>query len=242
MKTIYRLVGELAVIIVGILAALAADDWWTDRQERAAEFEILEAIDQDVAVTRESVESAIAEMDLALSSLRTLSEGSAGGAAALDDDTLAVLFVDGLWESAILTVQMSAYDEIKNSGRLKLIDDATLRRRLAEYDRRLALTMALFNDLFQNQQIKTDPYLIANVQLSQLFSTRADRRPEKPVRLDIVPEVQDLRPLLDDPVFLNQVAAKYYLMYEYQRFATGLLAVLEQLAGLVEARLGELNN
>jgi hypothetical protein len=44
----FRLLSELAVIVVGILLALAADSWWEERQERALELEYLEAFREDV--------------------------------------------------------------------------------------------------------------------------------------------------------------------------------------------------
>ena len=239
---VVKSISELMIIVVGILVALSADEWWANREERAEELEILQAIARDVVATQESVRGSIGEMRLALDDLEKLSEGSAGATADIDDGALAVLFANGLWETAVLTVQMSAYDEILNSGRLRLIDDLELRRRLAEYDRQLSLTMTLFSDVFHNQQVKLDPYLIANAQLSQMFSERAQRRADKPVRLDVVPSALDHRPLLADPVFLNQVAAKYYLMYDYHRYAVGLLTILDHLAVLTDARINEIRD
>ena len=47
-----RSLGELVIIIVGILLAIAVDDRWTTRQERLEETEILETMTQDVAASR----------------------------------------------------------------------------------------------------------------------------------------------------------------------------------------------
>jgi hypothetical protein len=123
---------------------------------------------------------------------------------------------------------MSAYDEIRNSGRLGLIENPVLRRVLAEFDRRLADARGIYEDNFQHQQLKIDPYMLANIQMS-VFSEAALRDVEGAIPFVSPTASQDHRFLLDDAMFQNQVVAKYYLLAEYSESTLELLETLEEI-------------
>ena len=46
-----RPITEIIVIVAGVLIALGADSWWTERQERQEEVELLAAIKADLQQT-----------------------------------------------------------------------------------------------------------------------------------------------------------------------------------------------
>jgi len=230
---------ELAIIIVGVLLALAADDWWTNLEEQAEEAEILEAMTQDLVATQELLENQLNEQVEILEDLKALSEGSTGRAARTEDAVFAEMLHNGVWELVTLTVQMSTYDEIQNSGRMRLINDPELRRALAEYDRKLLAATARINDAFQHQQTKLDPYLIAHFQMSQ-FSPFVLDSIEGVAELNSPSTLRDHRQLLDDEVLQNLIATKYYLLSNAYRFTGELLEGLSKLEEIANEHSGEL--
>jgi hypothetical protein len=226
-------VGELFIVVAGVMIALSAEGWLTERQERIDEIELLEAIKEDILETTVRSDQNLARVNLRLESLRLLNEDSTA-AAGLDDESLADVLEPALWENGALSVQMSAYDEIKSSGRLRLIDDPQLRRALSELDRHLQRLRARELEAFEHQIRVTAPYVMLNIQVAQLSLDWDTWIPLK------VTEVRDHRPLLDTPDFQNQVAARYLLMFGLsgpsRRYGRGLA----ELDTLIDARLATL--
>jgi hypothetical protein len=226
-------VGELLIVVAGVMIALSAENWLTESQERIDEIELLEAIKDDIRETTVRSDQNLARVNIRLESLRLLNEGGAA-VAGLDDESLADVLEPALWENGTLSVQMSAYDEIKSSGRLRLIDDPQLRRALSELDRHLQRLRARELEAFEHQIRVTAPYVMLNIQVAQLSLDWDTWIPLK------VTEVRDHRPLLDTLDFQNQVAAKYLLMFGLSgpsyRFARGLA----ELDTLIDARLATL--
>jgi hypothetical protein len=218
---------ESIAIVASILLAFAIDAWWADRQDRAEEMEILRAIDQDVIATQQAVRTSHDRQTFVLANLRALLDGSAARASEGEESILSEHLYT-LWITPSISVQMSAYDEIRNSGRLGLIENPVLRRVLAEFDRRLADARGIYEDNFQHQQLKIDPYMLANIQMS-VFSEAALRDVEGAIPFVSPTASQDHRFLLDDAMFQNQVVAKYYLLAEYSESTLELLETLEEI-------------
>jgi len=223
---------ELAIIVIGVLLALSADGWWVNQQERAEEAEILQAMAEDFSVSEELVGDELNILSEILDDLKTLSEGSAGGVAQIDDALFIKMLHNGLWEVPVLTVQMSAYNEILGSGRMRLINDPALRRALAEYDQDFIAASARLSDVFQHQQTKLDPYLLSNFQMSQ-FSPFALKQNGSAAQLETPTRPLDHRPLLDDDVLQNLIASKYYLLANTQVFARELLQSLDEIGAML---------
>jgi len=229
-------VGELFIVVAGVMIALSAESWFAERQDRIDEIELLEAIKEDIRETTVRSDQNLVRVNLRLESLRLLNRGSAA-VAGLDDESLADVLMPGLWENGALSVQMSAYDEIKSSGRLRLIDDPQLRRALSELDWHLQRVRARELEAFEHQIRVTAPYVMSNIQVAQLDQSFQDWDSWIPLK---VTEVRDHRPLLDTPDFQNQLAARYLLMSGLAapsyRFGRGLA----ELETLIDARLATL--
>ena len=236
---------ELTVIVVGVLIALTADDWWADRNERFEEQELLIAMRDDVAATIELSERNLGNAGRIRDALRTLSAGSEGPAGTAEPTDLDHLMQLALWDLATTQVQMSAYAEARNSGYTRLIRDPELRRTLARFDHRLEALRTIEGDVYDHQQLKMDPYLLANSEVAR-FSPWVHA---ESLLLDGVSSLSeplptldqlDHRVLLDDLIFRNHVAAKYYLISNLVEDASALHVILQELRTLIDARLAEL--
>jgi len=229
-------VGELVIVVAGVMIALSAEGWLTERLDRIDEIELLEAIKEDVRETIVRSDQNLERVNLRLESLRLLNRGSAA-VAGLDDESLADVLEPALWENGALSVQMSAYEEIKSSGRLRLIDDPELRRALSRLDRILERVRARELEAFEHQIRVTAPYVMSNIQVAQLDQSFQDWDTWIPLK---VTEVRDHRPLLDTPDFQNQVSARYLLMYGLNVASHVFNRRIAELETLIDARLATL--
>lgn len=119
---------ELVLVVVGILAALAIDDWRHERQARQQEFQLLGQLHQDLTRDLEAIRQTMkdrANVVAAMATLRTMVEG-----APLDEGT----FSTAMARTATLerfAFRRGAYAIIK-SGTASLSDDE-LRILLSDY-------------------------------------------------------------------------------------------------------------
>ena len=232
---------ELLIIVAGVLLALAADDWWTEREERIEEAEILRAINEDLDSTTEQLQNSITRHTQVIDNIQTLSGGSLGSARDLESDAFQTTLWNALWDTPGFRVQMSAYEEIKHSGRMRLLRDPGLRRALATFDRLHQRAIASKDDAFQHQTSKLDPYLIEHYQLSQLALISV-RDFEGAIPLEELPVTLDHAAMIDDRLFQNMIRSKYILVLGANRTLRELQETVTELKSLVQQRLDTLEN
>ncbi|WP_295559325.1 hypothetical protein [uncultured Hyphomicrobium sp.] len=224
-----RSLQEIAIIIIGILIALAVNDWWTNRVDRAEEQSILESIHDDVDATLKLIQDTRSRVETDLRKLTILSAGSAGEAGRYDAERMAEA-LHSLWDVPPLAMLTSTHKELQTSGRLRLIADPKVRRLLAHFQQKYEFASLTYNDAFQHQHLKLDPYVLGNIQMSQLsrYALEYDAGPSAVPLVPLAP-IKDHRPLLDDATFQNHVAAKYFLLTYYLHQTHELTDVLNEL-------------
>lgn len=129
-----RPIGELFIIIVGVLIALAVDQWRASVQERELEQEYLVALKADLEDTRDEIDATIGAFE------RFLAHGVAvsrvlDGEAPFPDDTL------GFLASALQVtrggftpaVSRGAYSDLISTGNLRVLENRALRHRLSSF-------------------------------------------------------------------------------------------------------------
>jgi hypothetical protein len=143
-----RLFGELLVIIVGVLVALAFDAGWDRLQDRKSESVALESLAQDVAgaesllrdlMRRDSIMVARADQLLSYSTVPA--------------DTFLIL-VEDLFNTTPIEVRLRTYDELLSTGRVQLLRDRGLRLKLTELDA-TARTLASYSSQVEMQWAQT---------------------------------------------------------------------------------------
>jgi hypothetical protein len=128
-----RLLAEFVVIAIGVMAALAVDNWNDERKDRAAEKEYLNGIATDLRSTAEGLitaREAAAENQEALLLLISIARGGS--------PPPAESLVEALIRSTYLglpRVSEITFRELVSTGSLRLIRDADFKRQLAEFYR-----------------------------------------------------------------------------------------------------------
>jgi len=158
-----KLAAEFAVIVIGILAALAVDDWRQSRNDRATERYILQGILSDLERDRDDIESAVNTAMVrasAANKLLSLIDHPAAGVIefvpwtsdpgnldqqqafdkALEQYPANTLSVGGAYRMLVATASMqrvnvsaATYTEASASGEMDTVQDTELRAELAQY-------------------------------------------------------------------------------------------------------------
>lgn len=159
-----RLVAELAVIVVGVLIALWADGWVSERAERRVEAARVTALRDNVAATRRRLRAARGECGYVVGSLRSVAHwASVDGLGDDDVQTLTEAFLFG----PSFTREMNVYSDLENSGELALLTRAGLRESLAVMDAALDTVDVRQDDLLTVQQLNFDPFIVQHLALTR---------------------------------------------------------------------------
>jgi len=131
--TVRRLLAEFLIVALGVLAALAADNWNDSRKERDIERAFLDGIATDMEQNIQSLDRSIGEAEVNKEALQRVIRGIESGESQWQtpDD-----FIRDLIRCTYLGIpQLSsiAFDELRSTGSLRLIRDDVFKRRLSEY-------------------------------------------------------------------------------------------------------------
>jgi hypothetical protein len=122
---------EFVVIVIGVLVALAADEWREERADRVAEAEYVARLvldlQEDVASLRRA-EAGFAGKKDALERLASLDPTEVVGQRFAEDVASA-----SAWSWDLTAAHSTTYEEMRSAGRLGLIRDADLRGAIAKY-------------------------------------------------------------------------------------------------------------
>lgn len=126
--------GELVIVLVGVLLALAADRWNQARLDRAAELEYLVALFGDLATDTASQSLEIERAAGREASARLVLAVVLGEQPITDPSEFILSVVDaGIYGEPVLA--RDTFDDLVQTGRLGLIRDVSLRTQLADYYR-----------------------------------------------------------------------------------------------------------
>lgn len=169
-----RIFVEAAAIVASILVAFSIDAWWENRTERIVEVQYLQALREDLERSLELLDESEAFQAQQLAYLESL--------LSTDSDTpysdeLRLWIEDGLWNIGTYQPQLSALQDLESSGQAQIIENQEIRRALASVRQRVDTLDIARRDFMVSQQTIIDPYLVDNLNLSELMLDR-DGNPE----------------------------------------------------------------
>ena len=133
-KRTRQLFQEFVVVVVGVFIAVAAESWWSEREDRQFEREIRE----DMLVEFESniliLDADIAFNDDARELIGSLSGLSDEALFAIPDAVLSTQFGSGNLDSAGFDPELGSVQALVKSGNLGAVGDRELRLRLSRWD------------------------------------------------------------------------------------------------------------
>jgi hypothetical protein len=160
-----RALAELAIIVVGVLIALAAQSWWEGREIEADRRQSLSLLSDDLTRLETSLRdrTGATEVDSAIHRL-------VGNRPPEGDSALSSAMADALWNFGFDIGArdgenlLPAYADLKASGRLQLLPD-TVRARMPGVELQLVILSRFLDDLVNFQQLRVDPVLYQRFQI-----------------------------------------------------------------------------
>ena len=136
-KQIVGAVAELAIVVVGVMIALAADSWRQDLQEARVEAEYLDRLKRDVSAGLVVLARERDRYTTVRNAAKLVTDSLDGESAPIDDQALVDNFILA-GQTGFDAEEMASdvtYNELVVSGRLNLIDDHSLRESVVAYYR-----------------------------------------------------------------------------------------------------------
>lgn len=162
-----RLMGELVVIVLGVLIALGGQSWWENRAASEDRARALRLLHEDVSRLEQELRFP-ANADSVAKAIDDILDGTFGPTEpALAEQLRAALwsfgFEIGAREGEDL---LPAYADLKNSGRLALLPD-TVRSRMPMVELQLSILSRFLDDLVFHHQNRIDPILYQSFDLTR---------------------------------------------------------------------------
>lgn len=124
--------GEIAIVVVGVLLAVAADRWNTARQDRDSAEAYLQELEADLRSDTAALGAEIGRAEYREAAARLILSVVFEGAT-IDDPADFVLRVVNAATYGEPVQARETFDDLVQTGRLGLIRDSALRRKLTEY-------------------------------------------------------------------------------------------------------------
>ena len=194
-------VGEIALVVIGILLALQINIWNENRKLKAEEINILRALKTDLSAGLEAGAQYLSEDSTQLKILNTyLVEPDWKEQLSYSED------IDSLITNAIFTMMtevpvIQVREDLNSSGKNTLISNQDIRNKLVELDSNTKLLQYQIDDKMNVQQRQVDRMLIDYFNLRKMVKSSMS----KPHEEDWKP---DLEAILENREASNVIAIK----------------------------------
>ena len=161
--SVYRVVVELTVIVIGVLVAIAIDSWWQGVQDQELELEALSSLETDLD-SAEYLLKWMVQRDKKI--IKAATQLTQDGALSLRSQRGSEL--NPLFHTAPRVLRLRTYDELNETGNLRLISNRELRLLLTDFDSQ-ARNLAGFDRQMEIQWNQTSRPVLYRVFSLELF-------------------------------------------------------------------------
>ena len=170
-KYVLYAIGEIVLVVIGILIALQINNWNAEQKIEKEEIGILNNLLESLHAAKEQSNIEIFnESQLKESLLVALGKNSNKSELSLNTipDSL---FYDILWNSNPSVPVLSSYSDIKNTGKIGVIKNRKIRESFANLELTLTELTSLIMDRLIVQQTRIDDILINDVNFVRLLKS-----------------------------------------------------------------------
>jgi hypothetical protein len=224
-------IGELIIVTVGVLIALAIDEWNSQRLEKSEEFDILSRLITDIESDLQGYEGRLSSIDDKEESLLRLMSALADNGPQNVSQFLNDVVVGANYGWNQGRTQRSTFSDLLGSGSLRIIADAEIRVLIAEY-----------YDQYDGEHTRIDeretefPHISYQIVPRSPTTVRFSSVSELRYDADLSDEFLNERlKVAQEPSFMNHVIAELNLA----RFIRGITFDLQDRAVVLRNRLEE---
>ena len=226
-----RAIGEIAIIIIGVLIAFQFEDWRGERELREQEIAQLYALHADFTENVNRLQSVIDQQEEVVVSQTRLLRIIHGNQERPNEGALQKLVTDSFMFFRLEAV-LGAYQSLVSSGDLRLIRDQRLRAAIAEF-------AGTLGDGYEDEELGTQLRVRLISEMSSSTELLAVLEPGFRARGSLPDSSYgpDFDALLDNRAYRNHLTILTFIESGQLRFYRGLLESAETIVGIVEQHL-----
>ncbi|MDX1591324.1 MAG: DUF6090 family protein [Balneolaceae bacterium] len=225
-KYLLYAIGEILLVVIGILIALQVNNWNQERLDYQKSIEYHQRLISDLDFIMEAFESDSVRADEVLKSLNEAVEILESGV--LTDSAKVTLdfALNTFFQFTRITTELTSYEEMKSTGQLGLIYNTELREAISNYLTRKEAISKIYDQL--SEKVDDTKFIDQYVRVVQTDSR-------------ITPDLQyEFSDLSSDPLVINTLA-RYGLHWRSKKYFSAFLKSRAlELKAAVEAELEEL--
>lgn len=173
-KYLLYAIGEIILVVIGILIALQINNWNSDRIESIKEQSFLNNIQRDLDLQLQAIESQIAyEKEIIMAATAIISNYKKDGGFSVDSTFTAV--VGQISGRMTFSMHNATYSELLTSGNLDIISNEKLKNKFIKFNQGLERTAVVLskNNDFVDKIFIPDLMDITEAQLSSIFEVES---------------------------------------------------------------------
>ena len=164
-------IGEIVLVVIGILIALSINNWNEQRKIKNEETVILQSLLKDLTIAKKQSEDAINKEEIAFTNLlAVLSPGYFEG---FDSNTLKAdsLFYNIIWNFDIAIPVINTYTDIKSAGKSGLITNNEIRNSFSSLEFSIYNLTDIINDRTKVHQFRIDAISVQEINFIRFLNT-----------------------------------------------------------------------
>jgi hypothetical protein len=225
-------VGEIILVMVGILLALQVNTWNQSRLKKNNERGLLNTLLKDLYLSeKESIEM-ISKDSISFDSFQFFLSGESARETLIGHLKIDSIFHPLIWASVNTEVPViNSYTDLKNAGQTGLISSESIRIRFTALENRFNRLNKILEDRFSVQLINIDKFVINELNFVQLLKYDRER-----FKVDYGIK-NDYSTLFSNQFVLNSIGVKLDLTATVLDERGLLLAEIRELIKLIEKEL-----
>ncbi len=223
-------IGEIALVMIGILLALQVNNWNEGRKINTEEQRILISLKLDIDQAIVDLNRIVEQSGTVIKSLQILLTDGPEKEQFLNDPNIDSLMAGPLWNAAVGIPIIQTYSDLKNTGEVSLIQSRLIRESLVEIENGFIDLKQQQDDLLTVQQMRVDEIALNYVDFATVM--QRSRMP------NITPGIKNnYRKLLDNRLVKNTFVAKLSLLNTAQNYQIEMMEASRELSSLIETEI-----
>lgn len=230
-KYLLYAIGEIVLVVIGILIALQINNWNEERKTEKEEIRILNNLLESLYSAKDQSNIEIFEEKQLKESL-LVALGKNSNKSEFNVNTISdSLFYDIIWNSNPSVPVLNSYSDIKNTGKIGLIKNRKIRESFTNLELTLTDLNSLVTDRLTVQQSRIDDILVNDVNFVRLLKSM-----EPTINVDTESQ-NNYEVILTNQKTRNLLALKLGLTYSAIKNRQALGDEIDDLTQLVELEL-----
>lgn len=214
-------IGEIALVMIGILLALQVNNWNEGKKTKAEMITYHERLSKDIDRLMQDLEVSKAQADNNYEAITTSLDALNAGVLAADQDSVFRHFLDTYFKFALTIQKLNTYNEMQSAGKLELIQNKELLDLLAEVIDRQDFINSVNETFHQDSHLSSD-YLDPYV----LYVFENDSSGDMDFEFDF-----NFKAMAKDGALIRKVSCQAMLWYESHRFIYSFISQAESFNG-----------